>query len=685
MNRLFQFAVNHHQEISRHTIVGIMAVIIAALFPRTISFQYEFSIGRPWRYDHLIAAFDFGIYKSKEEIEEEQRKLIEEYIPYYYYDNEIKSNSLAQYTSEFSNKFHQLKKRVAKADSLQLLKIGYTALEKIYFKGIIKKDELAGRDAIYILESENIARKVALSDVYSIQEASEHLRESFANLPDPIDEWLLSVTMNALQINIIYQESINDKLIKELLSQISLTRGRIQEGELIISKGAIVTPEKYNVLHSYKSEYDKRIIGQKKSAIIWLGNMGIVLMILIILMFFLRIFSSEVYESNRKVLFIYTFITGMLIISSAIVKSGDSVLYAMPFCIVPVIMRTFFGPVTAFHVLVAMIILTALLQPSSNQIVLLHLIAGMVAIFYHIKAHYWSKFFISNGLIFATYLAGYTMMQVAAEGHFSAIVVSNYGWLSLNMLLTLLAYPLIPFFEKLFGFVSELTLHELADINKPLLKELSLKASGTFHHSLQVANLAEAAAIEIGANALLAKTGALYHDIGKLASPSYFIENQTPHANPHDQLSFEESARIIISHVAHGIELAKKHRLPDIIIDFIRTHHGTSRVEYFYQSFLKNYPPHEIDEKQFCYPGPLPYNKETAIVMMADTVEAAARSIKNPTSLILEELVEKLIDAKINQQQFANCNITFRDINNIKKVLKKNLQSIYHPRMQYPE
>jgi cyclic-di-AMP phosphodiesterase PgpH len=355
------------------------------------------------------------------------------------------------------------------------------------------------------------------------------------------------------------------------------------------------------------------------------------------------------------------------------------------FCIVPIIVRTFFGTANALYTHLAIMMLASFVIPLGNDFIVLNMLAGMVAIFYNIKNNYWSQFFLSNGLILVTYLLGYIAMSVSNEGSFATVNYQNFGWLSLNILLTLLAYPFIPMLEKAFGFVSEITLLELSDINKPLLKELSIKAPGTFQHSLQVANLAEAAAYEIGANAMLAKTGALYHDIGKTLNPTYFIENQSSEVNPHDELTFEESARIIVSHVADGIELAKKYKLPDIIIDFIRTHHGSSRVEFFYQSFLKNFPDEAIDEKLFSYPGPLPYSKETAIVMMSDTVEAAARSLKNPTRDMLDELVEKLIAFKISQNQFINSDITFKEINVVKKILKKMLHSIYHARVEYPK
>jgi hypothetical protein len=287
-------------------------------------------------------------------------------------------------------------------------------------------------------------------------------------------------------------------------------------------------------------------------------------------------------------------------------------------------------------------------------------------------------------MIFVSYLVCYVALSVIHEGSLNQVNVSNMMWLVGNVLLTLFSYPLIYVFEKVFGLTSDITLMELSDTNSPLLRELSIKAPGTFQHSMQVANLAEAAIFKIGGNSLLIRVGALYHDIGKMEMPLYFIENQSTGVNPHDELSFEESAGIIISHVIKGIEKARKNKIPDLIIDFIRTHHGTTMVQYFYQSFLKNFPEEIVDEDDFKYPGPLPFSKETAVLMMADSVEASSRSLSKPDAEAINKLVDAIIDRQIEQQQFVNCDITFKDISSIKKIFKKMLMSIYHVRVEYP-
>jgi len=666
-------------------VVVLVSVIIAFFFPRTKSFKYEYSVGKPWRYENLEAAFDFGIYKSEEEISSEKEKLKEEYVPYYINDIAIKQSRTEQFILDFNKKYSRLDD-TRNIDSVKLIEAGILILDKIYFKGIIDAGEAETISSrINLFESENTARKAEISDFYSLKDAALHLNDLLNKQPQPSKDFLLPLLEDALDYNIVYDDTTNRKFLTEMLEQVSLTRGKVQEGEMIISKGSIVTPEKLKMIESYKIEYENRISGQQKSLTVWAGNFGIVLMILFVFLFFLKYYSPKVYESNRRTLFIYFLITVMVIIVSSFVKTKLPILYAIPFCIIPIIIRTFFGGTTALHSHLALMMLSSFIVPLGNGFIVLNVVAGMVSIFYNVRANYWSQFFVSNGSVLIIYMLGYTVISLSNEGSLSAINIENFGWLGLNILLTLLAYPFIPMFEKLFGFVSEITLIELSDINKPLLKELSIKAPSTFQHSLQVANLAEAIAFETGANALLAKTGALYHDIGKTVNPTYFIENQTSDVNPHDELTFEESARIIISHVPYGIDLAKKNKLPDIIIDFIRTHHGSSRVEYFYRSFLKNFPDEQVDESQFSYPGPLPYNKETAIVMMADTVEAAARSLKNPTKEMLDEMVEKLINYKISQNQFINSNITFKEINISKKVLKKLLHSMYHARVEYPK
>lgn len=686
MNRFFLLVINRHQDILRYIIILSAIVVISAFFPKTGIFKYEFEIGKPWKYDNLIAPFDIGIRKSAQQIDEEKEYLLEGFSPYYRFNSEIVTREQKKFIDSFNTKLRE--SGSAKIDSQKCVELGLHVLDTIYSTGIISlidehKSFPPGKD-ITVLSEENLAEKKLLSDFFSMKEAFDFARDSLKAGNREQLGFLLPLVEQSLDYNVFYDDSTTLRFQDQLLENISITQGKVQEGELIISKGGIVTPEKHRVLMSFREEFESNVFGIKKAQVIFFGNFLLTFIVLAILSIFIRLFSPEVWESNRKQLLVFMLITLMIIVISTIVKSGQDILYAIPVCILPMILRTFFGTTLALHAHIALVLLSTFIVPDGIRFAFLQFIAGMVAILTNTRGYYWSQVILANVFILVAYLLGYFALSIVEEGSFRDINFINFGWLGLNVLLTLLAYPLVPLFEKTFGFVSDITLIELADINKPLLKDLSIKAPGTFQHSLQVSNLAEAAASEIGANTLLVKVSALYHDIGKMENAVYFIENQNPDINPHDDLTFEESAKIIIGHVKEGIQLAKKHKLPDIVIDFIRTHHGTTVVQYFYQSFLKNFPDKSDDIEKFRYPGPLPYSKETAIVMLADSVEASARSLRSPSSADIDNLVERVIEYKIKENQLVNSNITFKEITVLKKVFKKMLNSIYHVRIAYP-
>ncbi len=688
MNRIFVNIVNRHQDYLRYVIVIASSLVISYFFPKTGIFKYSFEVGKPWKYDDLIAPFDIGILKTEQQITEEKDWLLEGFSPYYKFDEGVKEEQQKKFSESFYRKLTEVGGQV-KIDSARAREAGTRILDRIFSVGIIslidEHKSFAPSRELNVLTEENVAEKRLLGGLFSIKQAFEFVKDSLKAASRADMGFLLPLIEQSLAYNVFYDEATTQKFQNELLENISLTRGKVQQGEMIIAKGAIITPDKYQMLLSFQEEYEGNVFGIKKMQVIYLGNFLLSLIVLVILSVLLKVFSPEVWDSNRKHLLIFFLITVMIVVISTIVKTDLPILYAIPVCIVPVILRTFFGTTTALHAHIALVLLSSFIVHNGVQFAFLQFIAGMVAILTNVRSYYWSQFFQSNGFILAAYLTGYFALAIVQEGTFHDIDYANFGWLGLNVLLLLLAYPLVPLLEKGFGFVSDITLLELSDINKPLLKELSIKAPGTFQHSLQVANLAEAAAFEIKANTLLVKAGALYHDIGKMNKPHYFIENQNPDVNPHDELTFDESARIIIDHVKDGVRMAKANKLPDILIDFIRTHHGTTVVHYFYQSFLKNYPEKEADIEDFRYPGPLPYSRETAIVMMADSTEAAARSLKSPSSAEIDKLVENIIQHKIRENQLVNSNITFREITAIKRIFKKMLNSIYHVRIAYPE
>ncbi len=650
-------------------------------------------MGRPWKYETLYAPFDFGIEKSEEDIEEEKAKISSNITPYYRRNNVVEREKKARFVDQFNK---QLKLTTVaslntiQVDSLKNLNYGLTLLNELYDIGIIQledshKDPEKTRE-INLLTRDNLASRKKVSDLLSVRQAYKEVRNRMQQPPRGIEPGiLLPLVERSIDHNVFYDDSTTIKFQEERLGAISPTRGLVQEGEIIITKGGIVTDIKFKALASFESEYDRRVVGVKKGQLVYLGNLILIGLIVTVFMIFLFAFSKDVFHSTRKVFFIFVLTTMMVALISKLVETDLPILYAIPVCILPIVLRNFFGARLALHAHIMLVLLAAFIVPIGLEYSILHLLAGMVAIFTTIRAYYYTQFFISNAFIMLTYMVGYFAISIMQEGSLQNINYENFGWLVLNALLLFLAYPFTTIFEKAFGFISELTLLELSDINKPLLKEMQLKAPGTFQHSLQVANLAEAAAYEVGANTLLVKVGALYHDIGKMNNPLYFIENQKGNHNPHDDIGPEKSAQIIIDHILKGIDMAKKAALPDVLIDFIRTHHGTTRVEYFYRQYQKDNPDEVVDDSMFTYPGPMPYSKETAIVMMADSCEAAARSLDDPSNKDIDNLVDALIQSKIDQNQFANCNITFKEIYRIRKLMKKMLYSIYHVRVAYPD
>jgi len=691
VNQLFKFIVNRHQDILRYAMFILAALAITYLYPKTASFKYEFEKGKPWKYENLIAPFSFGVLKSDASINKEKQKILENFPPYYRKDTTVLGNQQKQFVKTFNQEYRSLKHDTTfkeSLDSAMLVQKGLNALEEVYQKGILniaKEHNDFAKDRQVTVVKGNVAQEKKIGQLYNLRSAYQALRKKLKKKDTLQALILLPLLQQSLNYNITYDNKTSQEVKERKLENVSIYRGMVQKGEMIIGKGSIVTDEKHQILQSFKREYQKRVLGSNKGYVLSIGYFILTGIVLALFVFFLQLFAESVFESNRKIAFILLMMFLLLLLVKNISSTDPNLLYAVPFCILPITLRPFFGNQVALQAHISLLLLSSFITPYGYEFIFLQFIAGMMAIYSNFRAQYWSDFFLACFYIWLTYIVGYFGISLLQEANLGNVDYQKFGWLTLNALLTLLAYPLIPIFERLFGFVSAITLLELSDINKPLLKELSLKAPGTFQHSLQVANLAEATASEVGADPLLTKVGALYHDVGKMENPAFFIENQNAERNPHDDLPFEVSAKVITDHVKNGVKIAKKHGLQDLIIDFIRTHHGTSRVEFFYQSYLKNYPDDEVDEALFSYPGPLPYSKETAVLMMADSVEAASRSLKKPTSTDIERLVERIINYKIEQNQFINSDITFRDIKVSKRILKKMLNSIYHVRVSYPQ
>ena len=457
----------------------------------------------------------------------------------------------------------------------------------------------------------------------------------------------------------------------------------VQKGEVIVAKGSIVNDLVFQKLESYKKAFEDNARVNGDPRLVLLGQLLLVSIVISLLIVFLYLFRKDIYLDNRLVGLILLVVTAMLASLSLAIKLQLPNLYFIPYCIVPIIIRILFDTRLALNIHVLVIMVAGFFVPNSFEFAYFEVTAGMVSI-YSIKNLMRRGQFLTSALIItSSYFVAFLGISFIREGSLTSIDWADFVPFVVSVMLTLLAYPLIYAFEKVFGITSDITLIELTNTNAPLLRELAFTAPGTFQHSLQVANLAENAIFSIGGNALLVRAGALYHDIGKLENPLYFIENQSSGFNPHDKLPYEESAQIIIRHVSKGIEMARKANLPDILTDFIRTHHGNTRVDYFFQSFLKNFPEKFVNENIFRYPGPIPFSKEQGVLMLADSVEAASRSLREPNEKSISDLVDRIVKYKLNQDQLKDSDITLKEIETIKTIFKRMLMSIYHVRVEY--
>jgi hypothetical protein len=655
---------------------------IVFFLPKGGKFKYEFQKGKPWQYQNLYAPFDFSIKKTDAEIEKESQILERNQLPYFKYDQKVVENVKAKFEMAFEEKWEGTGLRNAQRNRLR--KSSKIILDSIYAKGILQNNGKQVQRNFIFLVKDNEAKRVRVSDFFRVNEIDDLVSAILAdNSLSIFDNEIQSLFFDIITPNVSFDNNLTQKAREEALSKLSYTRGTVDQGRLIIAKGEVVEAENLKVLESLKEEYESELWTANNYYYILIGYTVLVALVLIMLFLFLKKYRKEVYDNNTKVTFIIFNILLMVFITTMVIKYNDQLVFVVPLCILPLILKTFFDARLGLFVHVLTVLILGFVVPNSFEYIFLQIIAGIVTILTVSELYKRANLFVSVGQITLIYIIGYLAFHTIHEGDLSDIEWYILGLFLLNGMITLFVQPLIYIYEKLFGLVSDVSLLELSDTNSKLLKELSNKAPGTFNHSLQVANLAEAAANEIGANAMLIRVGALYHDIGKMNDPTFFTENQITNVNPHDELSPKDSAKIIIDHVIKGIELARKNNLPDRIIDFIRTHHGTTLVFYFYkkQKDLEG----EVNEADFRYPGPLPFSRETAILMMADSVEAASKSLKDPTFLIIDEFVDKIISGQMKANQFLNADITFKEIETIKKIFKQKLTNIYHLRVEYPE
>jgi len=656
--------------------------LIVYLFPKSGKFKYSFQKGKLWQSENLYAPFGFAIKKTNEELALEKKAITDNASIYFDVDTQTALEVASNYGLQFNSVF---------SDSLivnnreDLFKQGNEIIIKLYTYGVLGEEyNYSSNKQIVILVVRKRTKVTNYSNfitqngvrLFLEQQIIDHDLSNYA-------PQYLSLFFDIIKSNVSLNKSITDNSLQEELGKISSVRGSIEKGTLIISKGEVVEGEKLKVLQSLKSESESQVWSESNYNWIIAAYTLLVALALLMLLLFLRKYRLEIFNNNTKVTFIFFNILLMVFLTTLVVNYDSSYVYIVPICILPLVLKAFFDARLGMFTHVITVLLLGFVVSNNYEYMFLQIIAGIVTILTVSELYKRANLFISVGQITLIYIVAYFAFFVIQEGSVESLKWETFGLFILGGLATLFVQPLIYAYEKIFGLVSDLSLLELTDTNTKLLKELSNKAPGTFHHSLNVANLAEASANEIGANAMLVRVGALYHDIGKMKNPTYFAENQSTGINPHDELSSKESAATIISHVIDGIEIAKKYNLPDRVIDFIRTHHGTSLVYYFYNQ-EKNLET-VADIEDFKYPGPKPFSKETAILMMCDSVEAASKSLKEPTSTKIDDFVENIISKQIESDQFLNANITFKEIQSIKKVLKHKLANIYHLRIEYPE
>lgn len=680
MKELLNKWYKNHALVYKILLFLLTTLFIVYLFPKTGKFRYSFEKGKPWQSENLYAPFNFAIQKTQAEIIEEQLEIENNASVYFDIDLQIPKTIKLNYITKFNEVFSD--SMLLKKD---LFKQGTDIIETLYENGILDTDYPYSNDKPVVLVASNtVEKRLEYKGLIEINQLRDRLEGYLAKSTSSENKnRMISLFFDIVKPNVTLNETLTKTTLEEELSQISLTRGSIDKDQLIISKGQVVEDEEYNILKSLKSEYESQVWNTANYNWVLVAYTLLVALALLMLLLFLQKYRLEVFQNNTKVTFIFFNIALMILLTTLVINYNSQYIYVVPLCILPLVLKAFFDARLGLFAHVLTVLLLGFIVPNSYEYMFLQIIAGIVTILTVSELYKRANLFISVGQITLIYIIAYFAFFVIHEGQITTLKWDTFGLFILCGLATLFVQPLIYIYEKIFGLVSDVSLLELSDTNTKLLKELSNKAPGTFHHSLNVANLAEASANEIGANAMLARVGALYHDIGKMKNPTYFTENQSNGINPHDELSSRESATIIVDHVLNGIEIGKKFNLPDRVIDFIRTHHGTSVVYYFYMKEKAENDAVNIED--FSYPGPKPFSKETAILMMCDSVEAASKSLKEPTTTKINDFVENIINKQMESGQFLNANITFKEIQSIKKVIKHKLANIYHLRIEYPE
>ena len=668
-----------------YTIAKVVAFLVAIvlvcwLMPRTGKFKYEYQLSKPWQHETLYAPFNFPIYKDYETLTAETEAAAAKVKPIFVFnDGEMTAARNALFNA-FEERWNG---NLDKENNLDKLFVIYDSIEN---QGIVAYDNatsnLAPEDEVSVIRNK-VMRTVRYGDFYTMNEATETVAVILEHLDSHFDKKMLSELLTgALRQNVFYSAEITKAETDKAVNAVSLTYGMVQKDELIVSEGEVVDEHTYDVLNSLQHEYASRSMSSDESRRVLLSQLFLVALVFSLMGLYGNKLHKKVFAELRNIVLLLTLMLLIILPSFVLVRFAPGLIYMMPVCLLAIMVGSFFNLRLAFSTQVFAVMLISLVVPNPFMFIFMQLVATVLTVFSmsNTRAHH--RFIQAALFVFV----GYLLVYVA----FTFLSTSEVDWydillLLLNALFTLLAQPLILMFERIFGVTTSLSLMELSNTNTPLLRELAATAPGTFQHSIQVANLCEEVLFEIGGDTLLARTGALYHDVGKIKNPMYFTENQHGAYSPHNDLSNYESAEIIISHVTDGIELAHKNHVPERIIDFIRTHHGTRRTDYFYINEQKAHPDEEIDPTPFTYHGPEPFSRETAVLMMADSIEAASHSLKDPDEKKISDLVDNIINKQMEAGQFLNTDLTLHDIETCRKVLKKKLMSIYHVRIAYPE
>lgn len=655
--------------------------VIVYFLPNEGKFNYQFDINKPWKYGLLQASFDFPIYKNDLQVQKEQDSILANYQPYFRIDKEAEKKVLAKLREDYSKTLRHL---LPSADYVRYID---RTLKSLYENGIIAGNDLKRmeEDSISAIQlvDKNVATSRFLAQLYTVKEAYEYLLNSdTAHYKKKI---LQQCNLNDyITPNLIYEEEKSEAAQKDMLSNISWANGFVLNGQKIIDRGEIVDEQTYNILESLRKEWEKRSDSVQEKRLTLAGQLLYVSIFLFCFMAYLELFRGDYYERKGTLTLLFALIVFFPVLSSLIVEQNLASIYVVPFAMIPIIIRVFLDSRTAFMAHVTIILLCSITLRFPHEFILLQVVAGMVAIFSLRELSQRSQLLRTALVVFGSYALLYFAFELIHEDDLTRLNTRMYIYFMVNGILLLFAYPLLFLLEKTFGFTSDVTLVELSNINNSLLREMSEVAPGTFQHSLQMANLAAAAANRIGGKSQLVRTGALYHDIGKMVNPAFFTENQSG-VNPHKSLNYEQSAQVIINHVVDGLKLAEKHNLPKVIKDFILTHHGKGLTKYFYISYKNEHPDEEVDQEKFRYPGINPFTKEQAVLMMADAVEAASRSLPEYTEESISMLVDKIIDTQVSEGYFKECPITFKDIAIVKALFKEKLKTMYHTRISYPE